>query len=207
MDPLKPPARRPSNYPLTRPTSSAPAPRPSQTQTPPVVPVKTRRRFSWLTFLLTLFLTAAIVGGGVYIWQQQANQDALDAKQSEIDVLKAQPAATNTTATPSTTGFTVVSTSLTSPDGSYVVTQTQAVDGSMVTGVKDKAGKVIASNIPTQAEADAMKIPGQYGTKFYAWSSNTKFTMIATVGDGSEYLFTVDATTGKVDTTSVKKVK
>ncbi len=103
----------------------------------------------------------------------------------------------------------VISANKTSPTGLYIITEVTVGDNQTIT-IKDNKGKVIAENVIKLNEKEIgynTKIMCQCGTSFKGWTDDSHFAIKIVNGDGEEYEYMVDATSGKVDETSFKKIK
>lgn len=101
------------------------------------------------------------------------------------------------------------STTNTSPDGSYTVTETQLADYNTIS-ITNAKGIVITSDL-VKDNSDAIgyniKFKCFCATYFKAWISNSTFTIKIGNGGGEEYEYLVDASTGKVIEGTFKKIK
>lgn len=101
------------------------------------------------------------------------------------------------------------STTNTSPDGSYTVTETQLADYNTIS-ITNAKGIVITSDL-VKDNSDAIgyniKFKCFCATYFKAWISNSTFTIKIGNGGGEEYEYLVDASTGKVKEQTFKRIK
>lgn len=99
--------------------------------------------------------------------------------------------------------------SKTSPDDSYSVSETMLGDYNTIV-VKDNSGKVITNDLIKKNEKAigyGTKFGCQCGTSFGGWIDGSHFILKIVNGNGEEYQYTVDASTGLVNEASFKKVK
>ena len=99
--------------------------------------------------------------------------------------------------------------SKTSPDASYTVSETMLGDYNTIV-VKDSSGKVITNDFIKKNEKAigyGTKFGCQCGTSFAGWIDGSHFILKIVNGNGEEYQYTVDASTGIVNEASFKKVK
>ena len=105
--------------------------------------------------------------------------------------------------------YTIVSTSQTSSNGSYTVTQQQLADHNKIT-VKNSGGSVVVEDL-VNSNSDAIgygeKFQCQCGTSFNGWVDNDTFVIKILNGAGETYEYLVEASTGKVIEDSFRRVK
>lgn len=92
---------------------------------------------------------------------------------------------------------------------SYVVLNTSLGDGQEFY-IVDSDGNLIGDEVVKtnyKAIGYGVKFGCQCGTSFKDWNDNTHFTLKIVNGNGEEYEIIVDATTGKVNESSFKKIK
>lgn len=101
-------------------------------------------------------------------------------------------------------------TEMLSSDGSYTVVLTEQPATNPRIDLKVTGEKFVACDLPTTDEQEAIglgsKYPGQYGITFDGWSSNTRFRVKVVTAGGDEFSYEIDATTGKLDTKTYKKL-
>ncbi len=96
-----------------------------------------------------------------------------------------------------------------SPSGKYTVNEEAIADTQYIV-LNDASGNTISENIVEDNENEIgynVKFQCQCGTRFKEWVDDASFKIKIINGGGEEYEYIVDATTGKVDPASFKKIK
>lgn len=103
----------------------------------------------------------------------------------------------------------VISTSYTSLDGSFIVAEEWLGDYNMIS-IRDKKGIVLMDDLVAKNEQELgmnKKFRCMCGVSFKGWISSSLFAIRIANGIGEEYEFIVEATTGKTDESTFKRVK
>ncbi len=213
---------RPASVPTPRPVATpiAPRPKPLDTTVPKpathVMPPKSKS--PWLIVALIGLVMAALAGGGVYYWQHRlsANQSgSLNKQIRDLNMSNAKLQATNADlakqvqdfqAAKKVDAYAITSASGTSPGGAYTVIETLTDNGTPLT-IKTKAGKTIATKLPSPSDVTAMKLTNIAGYHFVGWNSSTKFVVEAVSASGSIYQFFIDTTSGAADSSTLRQIK
>jgi hypothetical protein len=162
--------------------------------------------------VLIILAVLAIVGAAVWygLYGKKLNEDSqkTSGQTAQASITPNGEAKQQATGTPDP--FKTTNDSKTSPDGTYVVTETTTV-GIVQLGIKKSDGAIISSDILPYADKQTLwkkfNVNGQDNIGFVGWNSNSKFVIKYVIADGREYLFNVDAINGKIDTDNYSKSK
>ncbi len=140
---------------------------------------------------ILIVVLIALALGGYFIYQKQISLTPT-----------IQPSPTSTTSPASTDAGNI------SPDGSYMVSESLVGDYNTI-AIKDRGGNIIVDDLVAKNSKEIynMKFKCQCGTSFKKWVSNTIFSIKIVNGGGEEYEYLVDASSGKVDESSFKRIK
>jgi len=173
-------------------------------------------RNSYLFIIIGLVIL--LVGGGTYYFQTQKTNKLSQQNTIQVQVTPTNSdAPTTSTSEDNTTSYEKMSSyklikKVNSPDGKYIVIEGQIPDTKVIT-IKDNAGKVIVEDVvslnSTAIQNNMKKLgltgAGQVGYSVKEWRDNNIFILDISAGP-MEFVTSVNATTGKIDESTFKKI-
>ena len=103
----------------------------------------------------------------------------------------------------------IISTSYTSPDGSFTVAEEWLGDNNVIS-ITDEKGAILMDDLVAKNGQEIgmnKKYGCMCGVSFKGWISNSLFAIKIVNGAGEEYEFIVEAANGKVDESTFKRIK